>query len=134
MDAVRVILYILLAPVIGGLLDGLDRRISARMQGRQGPPILQPFYDLGKFFCRKSGRCKYICIRILPSTDHIPKEHSGHHGGTHPPFLKTCCHIPVRPFFRISSDKRNPVCCYTILGRPAGCHLTLGIYFFCRFF
>lgn len=53
MDAVRVILYILLAPVIGGLLDGLDRRISARMQGRQGPPILQPFYDLSKLFSKE---------------------------------------------------------------------------------
>lgn len=53
MDAVRVILYILLAPVIGGLLDGLDRRISARMQGRQGPPIVQPFYDLSKLFSKE---------------------------------------------------------------------------------
>jgi ech hydrogenase subunit B len=40
--------YILLAPILGGILSGLDRRISARMQSRRGPPILQPFYDVFK--------------------------------------------------------------------------------------
>lgn len=40
--------YVIFAPLIGGLLDGLDRKISARMQGRVGPPLLQPFYDLNK--------------------------------------------------------------------------------------
>jgi ech hydrogenase subunit B len=40
--------YLLLAPVIGALLAGVDRRITARMQGRRGPPILQPVYDLLK--------------------------------------------------------------------------------------
>ena len=37
-----------LAPVMGGLISGLDRRITARMQSRFGPPILQPFYDVLK--------------------------------------------------------------------------------------
>ena len=41
-----VILYLLLAPVLGGLLEGVDRKISARMQGRVGPSVLQPFYDV----------------------------------------------------------------------------------------
>jgi formate hydrogenlyase subunit 4 len=40
--------YFFLTPLVGGLLSGLDRRISARMQGRIGPPILQPFYDVLK--------------------------------------------------------------------------------------
>jgi ech hydrogenase subunit B len=44
------IVFILLAPVAGGLVAGVDRRITARMQGRYGPPILQPFYDVGKLF------------------------------------------------------------------------------------
>ena len=48
--AVRIILYIVLAPLIGGLLEGFDRKISARMQRRVGPPILQPFYDVKKLF------------------------------------------------------------------------------------
>lgn len=43
-----VVAYIVLAPVIGGLLAGFDRIVSARMQGRVGPPVLQPFYDVFK--------------------------------------------------------------------------------------
>ena len=42
--------FILIAPVIGGLLSGIDRKVTARMQGRVGPSILQPFYDVGKLF------------------------------------------------------------------------------------
>ena len=41
--------YALLAPVIGCLLAGVDRKLSARMQGRSGPPIRQPYYDVRKF-------------------------------------------------------------------------------------
>ena len=44
------IAYLILAPVIGGLLAGLDRKISARMQRRVGPPVLQPFYDFFKLW------------------------------------------------------------------------------------
>lgn len=40
--------YLLLAPLLGGLLDGMDRIITARMQGRQGPPLLQPLWDCWK--------------------------------------------------------------------------------------
>ncbi|HJX56798.1 MAG TPA: complex I subunit 1 family protein [Methanoregula sp.] len=42
--------YLLLAPVAGGLIAGIDRKVTARMQGRVGPPLLQPFYDVGKLF------------------------------------------------------------------------------------
>jgi formate hydrogenlyase subunit 4 len=44
------LVYILVAPVLGGLIAGIDRKITARMQGRVGPPVLQPFYDVGKLF------------------------------------------------------------------------------------
>ncbi len=40
--------YVIFAPLIGGFLEGLDRKISARMQRRVGPPVLQPFYDVIK--------------------------------------------------------------------------------------
>jgi len=46
------LLYVILAPVLGGLLAGLDRIISARMQGRVGPPLFQPFYDVSKLFSK----------------------------------------------------------------------------------
>ncbi|MBQ9155751.1 MAG: NADH-quinone oxidoreductase subunit H [Eubacterium sp.] len=45
---ISVIIYVLCAPFLGGILDGVSRKISARMQGRIGPPILQPLYDVRK--------------------------------------------------------------------------------------
>ena len=42
--------YLIIGPFAGGLLAGIDRKISARMQGRYGPPVLQPFYDVKKLF------------------------------------------------------------------------------------
>lgn len=52
-QVVSVVAYLLFAPFLGGLLDGVDRIISARMQGRKGPPLLQPFYDLQKLFTKQ---------------------------------------------------------------------------------
>lgn len=48
-----VLAYLILSPLIGGLLDGADRILSARMQRRKGPGILQPFYDLRKLFSKE---------------------------------------------------------------------------------
>jgi ech hydrogenase subunit B len=42
------IILIALAPIIGGLIYGVERVVRARMQHRIGPPILQPFYDMYK--------------------------------------------------------------------------------------
>lgn len=51
---VCIVAYILLAPFIGGLTSGIDRKITARMQGRQGPPVLQPFYDVVKLLKKET--------------------------------------------------------------------------------
>ena len=51
---VRILIYLVAAPVIGCLLAGWDRRISARMQSRRGPPILQPLYDVQKLWQKQS--------------------------------------------------------------------------------
>ena len=45
--------YLVFAPFLGGLLDGVDRIISARMQRRKGPVLLQPFYDIGKLLSKE---------------------------------------------------------------------------------
>ena len=47
-------IYLVAAPVIGCLLAGWDRRISARMQSRRGPPILQPLYDVLKLWQKQN--------------------------------------------------------------------------------
>ncbi len=48
------IIYLVGAPLLGGLLVGWDRRISARMQSRKGPPIWQPFYDVLKLWQKEN--------------------------------------------------------------------------------
>ena len=47
---ISVIAYLVLAPVLGCLLAGLDRKLSAKMQRRVGPPVRQPYYDVRKLF------------------------------------------------------------------------------------
>jgi ech hydrogenase subunit B len=46
--------YVLAAPLAGGLITGLDRKVSARMQSRWGPPVLQPFYDVLKLLRKEN--------------------------------------------------------------------------------
>lgn len=46
----RMLAFLVLAPFVGGFLAGIDRKLSARFQGRYGPPLRQPFYDVLKLF------------------------------------------------------------------------------------
>ncbi len=59
------LMFVVVAPVFGGLLAGADRIVSARMQGRVGPPILQPFYDVGKLFQKDARRVNPIAGPLL---------------------------------------------------------------------
>ena len=47
-------LFILLVPIFGGLIYGVERVVKARIQNRVGPPVLQPFYDMGKLFDKET--------------------------------------------------------------------------------
>jgi ech hydrogenase subunit B len=47
-------LLTLLSPLVGGLVYGFERIVRARMQGRVGPPLLQPFYDFFKLMEKRS--------------------------------------------------------------------------------
>jgi NADH-quinone oxidoreductase subunit H len=44
----------LFALALGLILKGLDRRVAARLQGRIGPPLRQPFYDLIKLAFKRT--------------------------------------------------------------------------------
>lgn len=48
LQVVGAIAFLVLGPVIGCLLAGLDRIVSAGMQGRVGPRLLQPYWDVRK--------------------------------------------------------------------------------------
>lgn len=50
---VSAIAFVLLAPFAGCLLAGMDRKISARMQNRRGPPLRQPWYDVRKLMAKE---------------------------------------------------------------------------------
>ena len=52
--ALLTLIYLLAAPLVGGLLAGVDRIVSARMQSRIGPPLLQPFYDTLKLLSKEN--------------------------------------------------------------------------------
>jgi len=55
--------------VLGLLLAGVDRVLVARMQGRIGPPVVQPFYDVAKLLrkqdCMPSGATPCV-FRFAP--------------------------------------------------------------------
>nr|WP_319377130.1 complex I subunit 1 family protein [uncultured Methanoregula sp.] len=54
-NIVWAVVFVLVAPLIGGLIAGIDRKITAHMQGRVGPSILQPFWDVGKLFEKENA-------------------------------------------------------------------------------
>ena len=67
---VGTLLFAVLGPVVGCLLSGLDRIVSARMQGRVGPPLLQPYYDVRKLFEKErasvnSAERVYVAAALL---------------------------------------------------------------------
>jgi formate hydrogenlyase subunit 4 len=68
---IALVAYLIAGPFVGGLLSGIDRRTTARMQGRFGPPIRQPFYDVGKLLSKEpitvnSGQDFYVlCFFIF---------------------------------------------------------------------
>lgn len=47
-SVIGMIAFLIFAPFAGCLLAGLDRKITAGMQGRVGPKLLQPYYDFRK--------------------------------------------------------------------------------------
>ena len=62
---VGAVLATALAPLVVGLLLGVDRRVTAAMQLRIGPPILQPWYDLTKLATKASLPVDRLAAALL---------------------------------------------------------------------
>jgi ech hydrogenase subunit B len=52
MNTSLAIIIFILAPIIGCIAAGIDRKLTARLQGRVGPPLLQPYYDVKKLLSK----------------------------------------------------------------------------------
>jgi formate hydrogenlyase subunit 4 len=67
---IGLVCYLIAGPFVGGLLSGVDRKVTARMQGRFGPPVLQPFYDVRKLMEKEpvtvnSGQDFYVMCFLI---------------------------------------------------------------------
>ncbi len=52
---IGIIAFLVLAPILGCLLSGIDRKLSAGLQGRVGPKILQSYYDFRKLLDKEDA-------------------------------------------------------------------------------
>ena len=73
MEALRVLFHsaifpgLLFSALMGLLMMGVRRKLRARLQGRVGPPLLQPLYDVAKLLCKKTlaPRCHSYTAYVL---------------------------------------------------------------------
>jgi formate hydrogenlyase subunit 4 len=60
--AVKILVFLLLAP----LFEGVVRKVTARVQSRQGPPLTQPYYDLLKLLGKQNLGAGNVAFHIAP--------------------------------------------------------------------
>lgn len=57
---------LLLTAAVGLLASWIDRKVTARVQMRAGPPVLQPFYDIAKYMvkdtCVPAGASRFFFL------------------------------------------------------------------------
>jgi ech hydrogenase subunit B len=51
---IRTLIVLIVAPILGCIMAGIDRKVSAHLQSRVGPPLLQPWYDFRKLMCKEN--------------------------------------------------------------------------------
>jgi len=69
-EILTILLVLIVAPIIGCLASGVDRKITARLQGRVGPPLLQPYYDVKKLLSKdnmvvNSSQNFYVIVYLV---------------------------------------------------------------------
>ena len=52
---IGIVAFLVVAPVLGCLLAGIDRKLTAGLQGRVGPKLLQPYYDFRKLLDKEDA-------------------------------------------------------------------------------
>ncbi|MBU0581247.1 MAG: NADH-quinone oxidoreductase subunit H, partial [Candidatus Margulisbacteria bacterium] len=50
MFIINIIIFLLVAP----LFEGVVRKITAKVQSRKGPPVIQPYYDIFKLLGKEN--------------------------------------------------------------------------------
>lgn len=53
-STITLMIYLLCSPFIACIILGADRVVTARMQGRRGPKLIQPWYDMVKLFSKEA--------------------------------------------------------------------------------
>jgi len=66
MDAIYVAVNIILFLAIAPLFEGVIRKITARVQSRQGPPVIQPYFDILKLLGKQDIHAGNVAFRIAP--------------------------------------------------------------------
>ena len=69
-ELIVVLIVLVVAPIIGALITGIDRIITARFQSRIGPPVLQPVWDVIKLlgkekFAVNSMQIVYVLVSLI---------------------------------------------------------------------
>jgi formate hydrogenlyase subunit 4 len=60
--AVNILVFLLLAP----LFEGVIRKVTARVQSRKGPPLIQPYYDLLKLLGKQNLSAGNLAFQVAP--------------------------------------------------------------------
>jgi len=58
--------FIVLAVPVSLFVEGIRRKVYARMCHRQGPPIMQPFYDIRKLWRKWKEQPRTLVFKIMP--------------------------------------------------------------------
>jgi formate hydrogenlyase subunit 4 len=66
MDAVYIVINIIVFLAMAPLFEGIIRKLTAKVQSRQGPPITQPYFDLLKLLGKENMTVNNWGFRIAP--------------------------------------------------------------------
>lgn len=59
---INIALFLLLSP----LFEGIIRKVTARVQARKGPPVIQPYYDLLKLLGKQNFTAGNVAFTVAP--------------------------------------------------------------------